>query len=228
MRGVIYRAPLGSKLPTDAVTALAAAYKDLGGISDAGIVNAQSRDVKKIKDFAGDTIATPQSDYSETLEVEFVEATNLEVLKTVFGDTNVTFQAATSTKGAEITVDHNSDTLPKNVYVVETIQGAGVKRMIAAIAQPTKVGDVSQVNTDIVKYKVTFECFKFLDGDKAFNIREFINDGKPTGDKPVENKPTDNKPVDNKPVENKPVDDKPVENKPADNKPVDSKPDSQA
>ncbi|MFE2997998.1 hypothetical protein ACFXG4_23675 [Nocardia sp. NPDC059246] len=180
VKGVIYRAPLGTTLPTDATTALAVAFKDLGGISDAGIINGQARDVKKVKDFAGDIIATPQSDYSETLEVEFVEATNLEVLKTVFGDSNVTLVPATATKGAEITVDHNSEVLPKSVYVVETVNGAGVKRMVAAIAQPTKVGDVTQINTDIVKYKVTFECFKFVDGTTAFNIREFINDGKPT------------------------------------------------
>ncbi|MGW0245054.1 hypothetical protein ACWDYH_00250 [Nocardia goodfellowii] len=178
--GVIYRAPLGTTLPTDAVTPLANTYKDLGGISDVGIVNAQARDVKKVKDFSGDIIATPQSDYSETLEVEFVEATNLEVLKTVFGDLNVTVTPANATKGMEIKVDHNSDTLPKSVIVTETLNGAGTKRTIAGIAQPIKVGDVVQVNTDIVKYKVTFECFKIVDGTSAFNVREYINDGKPT------------------------------------------------
>lgn len=178
IKGVIYRAPLGTAIPTDATADLDAAFKDLGGISDAGITNAQARDVKKIKDFAGDVIATPQSDYSETLEVEFVEATNLEVLRTVFGDSNVTFTAASATSGAEITVDHNSETLPKSCYVTETVQGAGVRRQVAPIGQPTKVGDVVQINTDIVKYKVTFECFKFVDGDTAFNVREFINDGK--------------------------------------------------
>ncbi|MFE7717487.1 hypothetical protein ACFU44_00370 [Nocardia rhizosphaerihabitans] len=177
VKGVLYRAPLGTTLPTDAVTALAAAYKDLGGISDAGIVNAQSRDVTKVKDFAGDTIATPQSDYTETLKVEFVESTNLEVLKTVFGDSNVTFTPATATKGALITVDHNSQTLPKAVYVVDTVQGVGMRRQVAAIGQPITVDDVTQVSTDIVKYAVTIECFKHVDGATAFNVREFIDDG---------------------------------------------------
>ncbi|AXK86595.1 hypothetical protein SAMN05421776_11757 [Nocardia farcinica] len=177
VKGVIYRAPLGTALPTDAVTALAAAYVDQGGISDAGIVNAMAREVQKIKDFGGKTIATPQSDYSETLKVEFVEAINLETLKTVFGTSNVTFTPATANKGALITVDHNSAPLPESVIVTETVQGTGVRRQVAPIAKPITVDDVSQVSTDAVKYAVTFECFEYVDGDTAFHIREFIDDG---------------------------------------------------
>ncbi|MEU4709512.1 hypothetical protein AB0G00_24110 [Nocardia salmonicida] len=177
VKGVIYRAPLGTTLPTDAVTALSNTFKDLGGISDAGIVNAQSRDVTKVKDFAGDTIATPQSDYTETLKIEFVESTNLEVLKAVFGDSNVTFAPATATKGALITVNHNSQILPKSVWVVDTVQGTGLRRQIAAIGQPITVDDVTQVSTDVVKYAVTIECFKFVDGESVFNVREYLDDG---------------------------------------------------
>ncbi len=177
VKGVLYRAPLGTAIPTDAATELAVAYKDLGGISDAGITNAMAREVTKIKDFGGKTIATPQSDYTETLQVTFVESTNLEVLKTVFGDSNVTFTPATETKGALIKVDHNAEKLPKSVYVADTVHGTGMRRLIAAIAEPLTVGDVVQINTDIVKYDVTFECFEFLDGDSAFNVREYIDDG---------------------------------------------------
>lgn len=181
LRGVVFRALLGTALPTDAATPLPPVYHDLGGIAETGIVNAQARDVKKVKDFAGDIIATPQSDYSETLEVEFVEATNLDALKAVFGDVNVTFTPATATAGALIQVDHNSTVLPKCVIVTDTVQGAGMRRQIAPLAQPIKVADVSQINTDIVKYKVTFECFKYLDpsGTSAFNIREYVYDGRP-------------------------------------------------
>lgn len=178
VKGVIHRAPLGTTLPTTATEELDALFKDLGGISDAGITNAQSRDVAKIKDFAGDTIATPQNDYTETLQVEFVESSNLEVLRTVFGDSNVTFTAATALAGAQIIVDHNSETLPKSAYVLDTVSGKGLRRQIAAIAQPTTVGDVVQVNNDIVKYVVTFETFAFIDAfDKKFNVREILDDG---------------------------------------------------
>ncbi|MGY1896201.1 hypothetical protein [Nocardia gipuzkoensis] len=178
---MISRAPLGTTLPTDAATALAATYKDQGGISDAGIVNSQAREVTKIKDFGGKTIATPQNDYTETLKVVFVESTNLETLKTIYGDDNVTFTAATATKGALIRVDHSAAALPESVWVTETVQGTSIRRQIVPIGKPITVGDVVQINNDIVKYEVTIEAYEYSNGTEAFFIREYIDDGKPSG-----------------------------------------------
>lgn len=176
-KGIFYRAELGTALPDDASVALAAAYEDQGGVSDAGVTNSQSREVSKIKDFDGETIATPQTDYTETFQVELVESTNIPTLKTVFGDGNVTFTAATSTAGAQITVRHNAELLPKSVFVVDTVQGRGSRRQVIPIGQVTSVGDVVQVSSDIVKYALTIECFKFVDGENADYVIEYIDDG---------------------------------------------------
>jgi hypothetical protein len=177
-KGIFYRAELGSTLPADAVTALdTAVFKDQGGVSDAGVTNSQARDVSKIKDFDGETIATPQTDYSETFQVELVESTNLETLKTVYGDGNVTFTPATATKGAQIVVRHNADILPNSVFVVDTVQGKGSRRQVIPNGKVTSVGDVVQVSSDIVKYSLTIECFKYVDGDDADYVLEYIDDG---------------------------------------------------
>ncbi|MFB8281891.1 phage tail tube protein [Nocardia colli] len=181
VRGVIYRAPLGTTVPADATTALAATFKDQGGISDAGIVNSQAREVTKIKDFGGKTIATPQNDYTETLKVVFVESTNLETLKSVYGDLNVQFTPATPTKGAVIRVDHSAAALPESVWITETVQGTSIKRQIVPIGKPITVGDVVQINNDVVKYEVTIEAYEYTNGTDAFFIREYHDDGKPTG-----------------------------------------------
>lgn len=172
VKGVIHWAPLGTALPTTASETLAAAFKSLGGISDAGVTKTQGRDVTKVKDYGGDVIATPQSDYSNTFKVTFVESTNLEVLKAVFGSGNVTETAN------GFIVDENSDPLPKSVFVTDHLLGAdGLRRQIAAIAQPTSVGDVVYVHNDIVKYEVTFEAFPFVADSKKFNVREITEFG---------------------------------------------------
>lgn len=166
VKGVIHWAPLGTALPVTASEDLAVAFKSLGGISDAGVATTQSRETTKIKDYGGDTIATPQSDYSNTFKVTFVESSNLEVLKVVFGSANV------SVSGNVVTVDQNSDPLPESVFITDHVIKDGLRRQIAAIAKPTTIGDVIYVHNDIVKYEVTFEAFPFIADGKKFNVRE--------------------------------------------------------
>ena len=44
--GAIYRAPLGTTLPTDATTALDSGFKALGYVSNEGMTNANSSDTE--------------------------------------------------------------------------------------------------------------------------------------------------------------------------------------
>ena len=45
--GAVFRAPLGTALPSDAKTALIEAYKDLGYVSEDGVTNTNRYDFKK-------------------------------------------------------------------------------------------------------------------------------------------------------------------------------------
>lgn len=58
--GALFRAPAGTALPTDAVTALAEAYKCLGYVSEDGVTNSTSIDSDEVKAWGGDTVLTPQ------------------------------------------------------------------------------------------------------------------------------------------------------------------------
>lgn len=88
--GAIYRAPLGTALPTDAKTALTEAYKNLGYASDAGVVNSNSPQSGDIKAWGGDNVLTYQNEKTDTFAFTLIESLNSDVLKAVYLDENVT------------------------------------------------------------------------------------------------------------------------------------------
>lgn len=175
--GALLRAPIGSTGPADAVTALDGAFVDLGYIGEDGFTESNSRDTDKKKAFGGTTVKVLQTDYTATVSFTFMESLNADVLKTVFGEDNVTVTAATSSSGAEIKVKKNKKVLEHASYVIDTLDGDAVRRNYIPDGQITEVDDVQIVHTDTIAYTVTIEAFENADGD---NIIEFINDGRPS------------------------------------------------
>ena len=88
--GAIYYAPLGTTLPTDAKTALDAAFKGVGYISEDGLTRSQSRSSNDIKEWGGGVVTTVQTEYKESFKFKMIETLSDIVQKAVYGEKNVT------------------------------------------------------------------------------------------------------------------------------------------
>lgn len=162
--GAIYSAPLGTIFPKDATTKLTDEFKGLGYISEDGLVNTNSPDSESIKAWGGDTVASPQTEKEDTFQYTLIEATNVEVLKEVYGASNVK-----GTLEAGIEIKANSKELTEHVLVAEMILKGGVlKRIIIPAGKITEIGDITYADGDLVGYETTLTAIPDTEGNSHY------------------------------------------------------------
>lgn len=161
--GGIWRAPLGTPVPTDATTALNSAFKCLGYVSDSGATNGMETDTTEIKAWGGDTVYAGQNGKTVTWQATLIEILNVDVLKTVFGDDNVTGDLES---GITIMVDNSEPS--EGVVVIETILRDAVKRVVLPDAKVTEVGDITYSDDEVVGYETTFTAMPDANGKSQY------------------------------------------------------------
>lgn len=172
--GGVSIAPTGTALPTDATTGLNAAFKAAGFISDNGLEETVDRKSDTVKAWGGDTVRAVQSEYGVSYKFTFIETLNSDVLKAVYGDSNVTVTAATSTTDTLYAIALNSAVLPKKEFVFEIKDGAARIRIVVPLGQITDVSPVKYDDKDPIAYEVTVTAFPDASSNYAYR---YIDDG---------------------------------------------------
>lgn len=163
--GAVYRAPLATALPTDASTALAAAYEEMGYISEDGVTNSNSPDTDKVRAWGGQVVLIVSTEKPDTFKLTFLESLNANVLQTVYGTANVTVDDQAGT----IAVTANGDELDEYVYVIDiAMRGGAMKRIVIPDGALSELGDIVYKDDEAVGYEVTLDAMPDASGNNHY------------------------------------------------------------
>ncbi len=158
--GAVFRAASGTTLPTDSSTALAADFKCLGYCSEDGLVNSNSPSSSEIKAWGGDIVMTLQEEKPDTFKFTLIEALNVEVLKAIYGSSNVTGTLATG-----LTINATAAEQETAEWVIEMVMNGNVKRrVVIPNGKISEIGDISFTDSDPVGYEITLAALPDTNG----------------------------------------------------------------
>lgn len=147
--GAVSVAVSGSTAPTDASTALAVAFKEIGYVSEDGITEARSRSTNDIKGWQNSaTLRTVVTEGSMTFAFTMVE-TNTRTVELFYGATVATTAIVvipTATGG-------------RKAFVIDVVDGAELCRIWIPDGEVTDVGEVVYAAGEPVGYPVTIAAY---------------------------------------------------------------------
>lgn len=175
--GAVFRAVANTTPPSDATTSLGAAFKDLGYCSEDGVVNSNSPSTTSIKAWGGDTVLTIQEEKEDTFQLTLIEVLNDEVLKAVYGSTNVTGALATG-----LTVKANAKEPEEGVWAIDMVLNSNcVRRIVIPKGKITEIGDISYTDTDAIGYEITITATPDSNGNTHYEYTKKIPSGGSSG-----------------------------------------------
>lgn len=162
--GAISVAAAGTTAPTSASATLATGFASLGYVSEDGVTNSNSPSTNAIKAWGGDTVLTTDEGRTDEFKFTLIEVLNVDVLKLVYGDANVT-----GTLAEGITVKANNTPQAEHVLVIDMIlRNGALKRIVLPKAYVTSVGDVSYKTSEATGYETTITAFPDASGNTHY------------------------------------------------------------
>jgi len=173
--GAIFRAPLGTALPTDETVALNAAFIAQGYAAEDGLERAINKAYETVRAWGGDEVKRSRTEIGVQLTFTLIEAASGEVAKTIWGDEAVTITPATSSAGTKIAVAYAGEDVEESEWAFDLKDGNHVRRIVIPRGQVT-TEDFTQTFSDseVIAYPVTLTVFKDENGNYFY---EYSDDG---------------------------------------------------
>jgi len=155
----------GTVTPPTSTTASLTGYTNCGYISEDGLKNESKRDTTEIKAWGGDVVKKPTTGFTDTFKYKLIEGLNTDVLKIVYGSSNVSTDGTTN----ETTVNVKSADLEIACWVFDMIVGENkTKRIVIPKGQITEVAEITYKDSDVVGYEVTMTAYPDTNGSTHY------------------------------------------------------------
>jgi len=172
--GAVYRAPKGTPLPISVREALNPAFVSMGYISEDGVTNSNAIESSEQKAWGGDTVLTLQTGKTDTFQMKFLETKNVNVLKTVYGQDNVSGNLETG-----LVIRANSQEPEAGAWIIDMIlRDNSAKRIVIPEGKITALGDIVYTDGEATGYDATITALPYsgYEGDTHRELLQNIDE----------------------------------------------------
>ena len=171
--GAVYVATEGVTAPVDATTTLGASWHDGGYVDENGIAITVNRSTTPIRDWSKAAVRNLLSEFGGSIAIGFLQVDEFSAQR-VFGSSNVTKTAATTTKGELIKVSIGSQLPPIEAWCFNMKDGNARIRVFVPRGQITSVNEMAYKPDQGHVIGGTLECY---DDGTGHSIYVFYDDG---------------------------------------------------
>lgn len=173
--GVLFAAPAGTPLPTNATDKLDDAFKNVADLNEDGITRSTDVTTTDINNMSGEKAASFIASYEETFQFVMLE-TNVATLSARYGKDRVT------SSGDDV-ISFTTG-MPKNehVSIIADLLLSGMskkQRIVIPDAVLTDTGDLQYHSGDAITYDVTFSTFPDKQGNNSYNYFADLGSSQP-------------------------------------------------